>query len=128
GLQNQSRAVVDFNGNAVRPDRNADGSVYTDNLRYVSVFGPIDFANFPTNVASDCSNIRLANGTLGGASSSATAWDPTRWNTDPSGFVTKVLKEVPPPNNYEIGDGLNTAGNRYVRRRQGSDGGGFLGA
>jgi hypothetical protein len=128
GLQNQARPVVDFNGNAVRPDRNVDGTTYTDNLRYVSVFGPIDFATFPTAVAADCSNIRLTNGTLTGASSSGNAWDTQRWNTDPTGFVTKVMTEVPLPNNFEIGDGLNTAGNRYIRARKGSDGGGFFGA
>jgi len=96
-------------------------------VQYVSVFGAIDFANFPTTVAPDCSNIRLQNGSLTGASSPATAWDPNRWNFDSTGFVTQIFKEVPLPNNYEIGDGLNTAGNRYVRRREGADGGSVFG-
>src|SRR4030095_8102596 len=96
-------------------------------VKYVSVFGPIDFANFPTTVAPDCSNIRLVNGTLAGASSSATAWDPNRWNLDPSGFVTKVFGEMPAANNFEIGDGLNTAGFRYIRPRKGADGGSGVG-
>jgi len=125
---NSARPVVDENGNPVRPTTNPDGSPYTDNLRYVSVFGQIDFANFPTTVAPDCSNIRLLNGSLAGASSPATAWDPNRWNFDPTGFVSKVFNEMPPVNNYEVGDGLNTAGYRYVRRQRGVDGGGFQGA
>ena len=96
-------------------------------VKYVSVFGPIDFANFPTTVSPDCSNIRLLNGSLTGASSSATAWDPGRWNFDQTGYVSKVFAEVPSPNNYELGDGLNTAGNRYIRPRSGADGGSVFG-
>ena len=127
-VANQSRPVVDINGNPLRPTTNSNGTPYTDNLRYVSVFGPIDFANFPTTVSSDCSNIRLANGSLQGASSAATAWDSNRWNFDPTGFVSKIFKETAMPNNFETGDGLNTAGNRYIRGQKGTDGGGFLGA
>jgi Carboxypeptidase regulatory-like domain len=122
-----ARPVVDVNGTPVRPSINRDGTPYTDNLRYVSVFGPINFANFPTSVAPDCSNIPLVNGTQAGASSSGTAWDPNRWNNDPSGFVAKVFNEMPSANNFEIGDGLNTAGNRYVRPRRGADGGSVFG-
>jgi len=96
-------------------------------VSYVSVFGPIDFANFPATVAPDCSNIRLLNGTLAGATGPATAWDPNRWNFDPSGFVGKMYNEVPAVNNYELGDGLNTAGSRYVRHRKGADGGSVFG-
>jgi hypothetical protein len=112
---NTPQRVVGVDGSSLYP------------VRYVSVFGPIDFANFPASVAPDCSNIRLLNGSLAGASSSATAWDPNRWNTDPTGYVTQVFKQVPLPNNYEVGDGLNTAGNRYVRRRKGADGGSVFG-
>src|SRR5688572_9762159 len=125
---NQSRAVVDFAGNPVRPTTNPDGSPYTDSLRYVSVFGPINFANFPATVAPDCSNIPVVTGNLAGASSPTTAWDPNRWNFDRTGFISKLLGQTPAANNYEIGDGLNTAGNRYVRRQEGADGGGFFGA
>jgi hypothetical protein len=131
GLVNgNATAVLSAPPNTAQRVVNVDGSPLLrpgDRLQYVSVFGPIDFANFPTNVAPDCSNIRLLNGGLAGASSSATAWDPNRWNVDPSGFVAQVLKEVPLPNNYEIGDGLNTAGNRYIRRREGADGGSVFG-
>jgi hypothetical protein len=126
--ENQSRAVVDLNGSPVRPTTNPDGTPYTDSLRYVSVFGPIDFSNFPATVAPDCSNIPVVSGSLAGASSPANAWDVNRWNLDRTGFVSKVIGEAPLPNNYEIGDGLNTAGNRYVRRQKGADGGGFFGA
>jgi hypothetical protein len=31
------------------------------------------------------------------------------------GYVTKVLGKIPTPNNFDVGDGLNTAGFRWVR-------------
>jgi len=40
--------------------------------------------------------------------------DPTRLGADSSGRVAGILKQVPLPNNYEIGDGFNTAGHRYT--------------
>ena len=112
---NTPQRVVGIDGTPLQP------------VEYVSVFGPIDFANFPATVAPDCSNIPLLSGTLAGASSPSTAWDTRRWNFDPTGFVGQVFNEVPLPNNYEIGDGLNTAGNRYVRPRKGADGGSVFG-
>ncbi len=36
--------------------------------------------------------------------------DPNRLVADPSGQVAKALKDYPLPNNYLLGDGLNTAG------------------
>jgi Carboxypeptidase regulatory-like domain/TonB dependent receptor len=112
---NTPQRVVGVDGNPLYP------------VKYVSVFGAIDFASFPTTVAPDCSNIKLVNGSLTGASSPATAWDPNRFNLDPTGFVSQIYKEMPSVNNYEIGDGLNTAGNRFVRRRKGADGGSVFG-
>ena len=128
GAPNLARAAVDGAGNPIMPTANPDGSPYTGSLQYFSVFGPIDVANMPSSVSGDCSNIPLLNGSLAGASSPATAWDPNRWNFDSTGFVSKVFGEMPQPNNYDTGDGLNTAGNRYIRRRNGVDGGGFFGS
>jgi len=39
--------------------------------------------------------------------------DPTRLGMD-TVFVPEVLKALPPPNNYDIGDGMNTAGYQYT--------------
>lgn len=36
--------------------------------------------------------------------------DPNRPNSDPTGLVQKFINETPLPNNYLVGDGLNTAG------------------
>jgi hypothetical protein len=40
--------------------------------------------------------------------------DPTRLGLDPSGIVAEKLKQIPLPNNYDIGDGLNLGGYRYT--------------
>ncbi|MBI2149003.1 MAG: hypothetical protein HYU27_00155 [Acidobacteria bacterium] len=48
-------------------------------------------------------------------------WDANRRAIDSTGFVTTVLGKIPTPNNYELGDGLNTAGYRWVRRERGGN-------
>lgn len=40
--------------------------------------------------------------------------DPTRLGPDSSGIVAAKLKQIPLPNNYDIGDGFNLAGYRYT--------------
>ena len=44
--------------------------------------------------------------------------DPFRTRMDPTGFMTRLLEHMPMPNAYDgtIGDGLNTATHRWVRR------------
>ncbi len=39
--------------------------------------------------------------------------DPTRLGADSSGIVAAKLKQIPLPNNYDIGDGFNLGGYRY---------------
>ena len=38
---------------------------------------------------------------------------------DPTGYVKKMLGVMPLPNNYEVGEGLNTAGFRWVKSTRG---------
>jgi hypothetical protein len=48
--------------------------------------------------------------------------DPFRPGFDPSGFIQNtLLARMPMPNDYTIGDGLNTAGIRFLRRVSGLD-------
>src|SRR5437867_3021917 len=48
--------------------------------------------------------------------------DPNRPGYDPSGFIQKtLLARMPLPNDYTVGDGLNTAGIRFTRRISGMD-------
>ena len=54
--------------------------------------------------------------------------DPNRPGYDPTGWVQKeVLGRMPLPNDWTIGDGLNTAGIRFVRRMHGYDTAAYLG-
>jgi hypothetical protein len=49
-------------------------------------------------------------------------YDPQRNGYDPTGFVQKtLLANMPLPNNWTVGDGLNTAGIQWTRRVSGSD-------
>jgi hypothetical protein len=47
--------------------------------------------------------------------------DAFRPGFDPSGYMQKLIAVMPPPNNFEVGDGLNTAGYRWVRRASGDE-------
>lgn len=47
--------------------------------------------------------------------------DPLRTRMDPSGHIQMVLSRMPLPNDFTVGDGLNTAGHRWVRRVSGTD-------
>jgi hypothetical protein len=98
-------AVVDATGQPLRPTSNPDGSAFTGALRYASVFGPLQ--NVPTRP--DCSDAVVQ----------GAPWDANRRAIDSTGFVTKLMGSMPLPNNYEVGDGLNTAGHRWVRREKG---------
>jgi hypothetical protein len=46
--------------------------------------------------------------------------DPLRPALDPSGYIQSVLAKMPPPNDFTTGDGLNTAGHRWLRRIDGT--------
>ena len=50
------------------------------------------------------------------------SYDPLRPGFDPSGWIQNVLlTRMPLPNDYTVGDGLNTAGIRFTRRLYGLD-------
>src|SRR5678815_3150396 len=89
------------------PATNPNGTPHNGILRYASVYGPL--ASNPAQP--DCTDA-----TVQGA-----PWDSFRTQRDPSGYVTKMLGVMPTPNNYEVGDGLNTAGYRWVLTRTGAD-------
>jgi len=48
--------------------------------------------------------------------------DPLRPGNDTSGLIQKFIAGMPLPNDFTTGDGLNTAGYRWVRRLAGSSG------
>ena len=97
-------AVVDGVGNPQQPATSPTGTPFTGQLRYVSVFGAV--TNIPTRA--DCSDAVVQ----------GSPWDVNRTATDSTGFVSNLIGVMPSPNNYEVGDGLNTAGHRWVRREK----------
>src|SRR5215468_2351852 len=48
--------------------------------------------------------------------------DPNRTGIDPVWFGPQYLKRMPLPNNWTVGDGLNTAGFQWLQPQYGSDG------
>jgi hypothetical protein len=107
-----SRAVVDFNGNPLTPDKFRNGDPYTETLQYRSVYGPLPPGWTPSTP--DCSDA---------PQNSSTPWDPLRPSLDPTGWVTRALAKMPHANNFSVagGDGLNTAHLTWVRGRKGND-------
>ncbi|HEY2381337.1 MAG TPA: TonB-dependent receptor [Terriglobia bacterium] len=99
-------AVVDGIGNPLAPATNPTGGAFTGALRYASVFGKLPAA-LPA-ASADCSNIAAL-------VQPGTNWDPFRKALDPTGYVTKLTATMPMPNNYTVGDGLNTAGFTWLR-------------
>jgi len=97
-----TRASVDSFGNPVRPETNPNGTPYTGELRYFSVFGPV--MNTPTRP--DCSDAIVG----------TTPWDSNRTRLDSSGVTQNYLEVMPHSNIFDGGDGLNTAVHQWVRR------------
>jgi hypothetical protein len=120
-----SIASVDFSGAPRAPFRNqgtagynawiaAGGdpanpygvSTYSGQLRCVSVFGNTKADGSPFTAA-DCPGGQIV--------TSAGPWDTNRPVIDPTGFIRKFLDFMPTANYYASGDGLNTAGIRWMR-------------
>ena len=109
------RPSVNVNGMPVAPTTNPNGSPHNGILRHISVFGPL--SSQPTTA--DCSDLSIPatlDPNAGGA-----GWDPFRTQIDTTGFIGRTLAYMPLPNNYETGDGLNTAGFRWLRHFEGLD-------
>ena len=93
---------VDSFGNPVAPATNPDGSPYTGQLMYRSVFGPL--VSNPTQP--DCSDAVVI----------GAPWDANRSQMDPSGTSQKFLTAMPHANTFDGGDGLNTAVTQWTWR------------
>jgi hypothetical protein len=105
-------ASVDFAGTPLRPFRNqgATSAAYTGNLRCISVFGTRKADGSPFTAA-DCPG-----GIATFPNAGAPGWDTVRPVMDPTGFIARYLNEMPTANYFGRGDGLNTAGIRWLRR------------
>src|SRR5262245_43678617 len=96
GTANPIIPTVDSFGNPARPATNPNGTPYSGQLRYFSVFGPL--LNTPSRP--DCSDAQVQSGS---------PWDPLRPGMDPKGFTQRYLGYMPHANVFDGGDGLNTA-------------------
>jgi len=102
---------------------------YDASLQHISVFGKLQ--SQPTTA--DCSDAPINKTTLvpngvtltaqGApiAADGSNGWDLYRKQFETTGYLTRMLSFVPAPNNYEVGDGLNTAGYRILRGFKGLD-------
>jgi hypothetical protein len=123
---NPIRPSVDINGTPLSPATNPNGTPLSDpSLQYISVFGPLQ--SKPT--AANCSDAAINTSTLVPNGVNLTAnpgspgggWDSNRRQIDTTGYIDRFLDFFPEPNNYEVGDGLNTAGYRLLRHFTGLD-------
>jgi len=124
---NPTRIGVDLAGNPILPTGPSSGSSagYDPSVQYRSLFGPL--ATMPTN--NDCSGAAVNSTTLvpngvsvtGPLGTNSGGWDQFRRQLDLSGYTARQLAGTPLPNNYEVGDGLNTAGYRVLRHSTGLD-------
>ncbi len=116
-------SVVDGYGNPVMPTTNPDGTAYTGSLHYESVFGKV--TNAPGTMAADCSNaiVDTVTGVSGGGwDTYRKPVDSTGFKGDSTGFIDNFLSLMPAANRYDtVGDGLNTAGGRWMRGTRGAD-------
>ncbi len=108
-------AVVDFSGNPLTPKTFPNGTAYTGQLTCISVFGTKK-ADGSAVTSADCPGGNLITGT----------WDSRRPVADPSGYIAKIIAKMPKANYFANGptgaDGLNIAGYRFLRTRQGNQG------
>lgn len=105
-------AVVNPDGSPKAPGQNPDGTPHNGVLRYASVFGPL----LRTPQMGDCSDFNPATDLQPDVH-----WDTYRTRMDPTGYIANFMKMMPKVNNYEIGDGLNTAGSRWNQTIRGAD-------
>ena len=102
---------------------------YDPSLQAFSLFGALQ----SKPAAADCSDAPvnkttlIPNGVTPGApgapiaANGSNGWDLYRKQLDPTGYINRTMGFFPLPNNYEIGDGLNTAGYRFLRHFTGLD-------
>jgi hypothetical protein len=108
---------VDVLGNPLRPTSWPDGTPYTGRLICFSVFGSVKTDGSPFTQA-DCS------GGTAMLPTSGSTWDPKRPSAyDSAGQFSKILAQMPMPNNFFAGngDGLNTGVYQWARTKRFGD-------
>jgi hypothetical protein len=115
-------AVADENGNPAPPPSLTGDSLsgpHNGLLRWASVYGQLNNIGWGAGQKQldvNCSNYNPSTDLLAG-----TAWDVYRTQQDSSGRIADLLSQMPLPNNYAIGDGLNIAGAKVIQYFHGTD-------
>ena len=115
--------AVDTAGNPVPPPGMPNGSPYTGQLTCFSVFGNSRLdtnGNMVPFTAADCPGGNAIFPTS--APSLNGNWDRFRTVGDTSGYIKKLLDQMPRANFFGALDGLNLAQYAYMQRRGGSTG------
>ena len=118
-----SWVAVDVAGNPVAPPAMPDGSPYTQRLNCFSVFGnmrldatgamvPFTQADCPGGTAIFPQSSPAGNG----------LWDVYRGTVDQTGYIRRLLSQMPRANFFGALDGLNLAQYAYSQKRGGSTG------
>jgi hypothetical protein len=112
---------VDYLGNPVAPPANPNGTPYTSTLTCFSVFGnqKLDAnGNMVPFTSADCPNGTAV--TPSSAPSAGGAWDTYRPSADATGYIRRLLSQMPRANFFGALDGLNLAQHAYLQHRGGS--------
>ncbi|HEY2380569.1 MAG TPA: TonB-dependent receptor, partial [Terriglobia bacterium] len=131
-IKNKTFFFFLFDGQRFLTKANFTGTVLTDQARqgifryFPGVQNANILANIPTvDRAGNPVQPSTATGPLASFNvfkqASGAPWDPFRTTMDTSGWINTLLTRMPEPNDYTVGDGLNTAGIRWLRRSGGSD-------
>ncbi|HLH29963.1 MAG TPA: carboxypeptidase regulatory-like domain-containing protein, partial [Terriglobia bacterium] len=104
-LSTTNAPTVDRNGNPLQP-AGATGPLQAFCIYNTTAVSPSAQSCAPTISSGAGANLR----------------DPLRPAIDPSGYIqNSLLNNMPLPNDYTVGDGLNTAGIRFTQRVYGTD-------
>jgi hypothetical protein len=113
--KNKTFFFVLYDGNRQRTSATATNTVLTaparaGNYRYFP--GAINSNYTQTNPVVDANGNPIMPSTASGPLQTVSVFgkDPNRPAADASGLVAKIVGETPLPNNFTVGDGLNTAG------------------
>jgi hypothetical protein len=115
-----SIAVVNADGSPKAPATNPDGTPHNGILRYASVFGELSDTAI-AQIEQDCINCSTYDFSGNHGIIPGTNWDAYRTDMDPTGYIANFMQMMPEVNNYEVGDGLNTAGSRWSQTIRGAD-------
>ena len=131
-IRNKTFFFVLFEGNRVATREYVTGPVLTAQARqgifryFPGVQSGNAIASNPTvDVNGNPITPRGATGPL--SQFSVFGRDPVRPGFDPTGYMQGLIAKMPLPNDFTTGDGLNTAGIRFVRRMYGYDTAAYLG-